>query len=69
MIFLDPPYELDYERQTLALLAGLPFVTENTLIVVEASRDTDFTYAETLGYAVIKEKCYRTNKHVFLKKI
>jgi len=69
VIFLDPPYELDYERRTLALLAGLPFVTENTLIVVEASRDTDFTYAETLGYAVIKEKCYRTNKHVFLKKI
>ena len=39
------------------------------LIIVEASLDTDFSYASELGYEIIKEKEYKTNKHVFLKLI
>lgn len=69
IIFMDPPYDQGYERQVLTLLAGQPYVTEDTLIVVEALRETDFSYAEPLSFLVTKEKCYKTNKHVFLKKI
>lgn len=69
VIFMDPPYGQDFERQVLALLGRLPYVTENTLIVAEALLETDFSYAHSLGFAVAKEKCYKTNKHVFLKKI
>ena len=36
------------------------------MIIVEASRETDFSYAEDLGFDVIREKIYKTNKHVFL---
>lgn len=68
VIFMDPPYDQGYERQALTLLAGQPYVTENTLIVVEALRETDFSYVEQLGFLLTKEKCYKTNKHVFLKK-
>ena len=32
-----------------------------------ASKETDFDYAEDLGYNIIKEKEYKTNKHVFLE--
>ena len=38
----------------------------DTLIVVEASLDTDLSYAEALGYTIEKEKIYKTNKHVFI---
>lgn len=68
VIFMDPPYELAYERQVLEALQKMPYVTENTLIVVEALLDTDFSYVESLGFHITKEKLYKTNKHVFLKK-
>ena len=68
VIFMDPPYHQGYERQVLELLGRQPYVTENTLIVVEALRETDFSYVEALGLSVTKEKCYKTNKHVFLMK-
>ncbi|MCM1387060.1 MAG: 16S rRNA (guanine(966)-N(2))-methyltransferase RsmD [Bacillus sp. (in: Bacteria)] len=69
VIFMDPPYTLDYERQVLDVLRTMPYVDENTLIVVEALLETDFSYVDGLGFYVTKEKCYRTNKHVFLKKV
>ncbi len=36
------------------------------MIIVEASKHTDFSYLEDLGFTLIKEKEYKTNKHVFL---
>ncbi len=69
IIFMDPPYGKELEHQVLAYLASRPvsFVDQGTLIIVEASIETDFSYAEELGYAVLREKNYKTNKHVFLK--
>lgn len=67
VIFMDPPYGQEFEKQVLALLKNMPYVTENTLIVVEAMRDEDFSYVEDIGYEIVKDKRYKTNKHVFLK--
>ena len=41
---------------------------EDTVIIVEASKHTDFSYLEDLGFTLIKEKEYKTNKHVFIEK-
>lgn len=68
VIFMDPPYDQGYEKQVLEILRRQPYVTENTLIVAEALREADFSYAEALGFSVTKEKCYKTNKHMFLRK-
>lgn len=68
IIFMDPPYNYDYEKQILDHLQTMPYVTENTLIVIEASKQTDFSYADASGFTVTKEKCYKTNKHVFMEK-
>ena len=65
-IFMDPPYDQQYEKRALELLKDSSFVTEDTLIVVEASLDTDFKYVENLGFTIEKEKIYKTNKHVFI---
>ena len=45
------------------------FVGRDTLIVVEASLDTDFSYLEEMGYEIIKEKKYKTNGHFFLRRL
>ena len=41
---------------------------EDTWIIVEASAETDFSYLESLGYQLIREKTYGSNRHVFVKK-
>ena len=68
VIFMDPPYGQDLEKQVLSVLAGYRYVTEDTLIIVEAELREDFSYAEDLGFTIEKEKKYKTNKHVFLRK-
>lgn len=67
IIFMDPPYGLDLEKQVLSAMREYRYVTKDTLIIVEAEIGTDFSYVEALGYEIIKEKIYKTNKHVFLK--
>lgn len=68
IIFIDPPYEADLYEHTLRTLAQLPYVTEYTNIICESSLDEDFTFVSLLGYEIKKEKTYKNNKHVFLKK-
>ena len=67
-IFMDPPYGRGLERRVLEYLADSRLVYEDTVIIAEASMDTDFSYAEDLGFTVIREKMYNTNKHVFFEK-
>jgi 16S rRNA (guanine966-N2)-methyltransferase len=69
VIFMDPPYNQEYEKRALEILGGASYVDEDTLIVVEASLDTAFDYVTDLGFAVEKVKQYKTNKHVFIKKM
>lgn len=68
IIFMDPPYNKDFERQLLVALSNSSFVDEDTLIVVEEALDTDFDYVEEIGYTLYREKKYKTNKHIFLYK-
>lgn len=67
IVFMDPPYGQDLEKQMLSVLRNHRYVTEETLIIVEADIKTDFSYAEELGYEIVKEKKYKTNKHMFLR--
>lgn len=68
IIFMDPPYGCDHEKNALAMLNAARYVTEDTVIIVEAALKADFSWAEELGFEVTKEKKYKTNKHVFLRK-
>ena len=49
-------------------LAESSLVYEDTVIIVEAAKETDFSYLNELGFYMIKEKNYKTNKHVFIGK-
>ena len=52
----------------LRALSKEPFVTENTLIIVESSLDTDFSYLEEIGLMLVREKDYRANRHLFIRR-
>lgn len=66
VVFMDPPYSKELERQVLEYLRHSSLIDEDSLIVVEAALDTDFSYAAEWGYTIEKIKQYKTNKHVFL---
>lgn len=68
VIFLDPPYGQGLDQRVLTALCGMPYVDEETLIIVEEERHADFSYVRDLGYEIVREKVYKTNKHVFLHK-
>jgi 16S rRNA (guanine966-N2)-methyltransferase len=66
VIFMDPPYKKELEREVLFALADSSLVDENTLIVVESSLETEFDYIDELPFYVSRVKEYKTNKHTFL---
>ncbi len=68
LIFMDPPYRRGWEEKVLSVLAASALADEHTILIAEASADTDFAFAEDLGFSVYREKCYGSNKHVFLEK-
>lgn len=67
-IFMDPPYDKELEKQVLQVLQDASYVTSETLIIVEASLETSFDYLEEYGFSIVKEKRYKTNQHIFLRK-
>ena len=67
-VFMDPPYNHLFEKRVLEELKNLDIITDETIIIVEASLDTDFSYTKDLEFNIIKEKIYKTNKHIFLQR-
>lgn len=67
-VFMDPPYNQLHEKRVLEYLKTSDVLSEDALIIVEASLETDFSYVDELGFSIIKEKIYKTNKHVFLER-
>ncbi|NBJ91485.1 16S rRNA (guanine(966)-N(2))-methyltransferase RsmD [Parablautia muri] len=67
-VFIDPPYQADYEERIFELLFGQPYVTEHTLLILEAEKDKKLDFLADQGYEIVKEKVYKTNKHVFVRK-
>ncbi|HBA62653.1 MAG TPA: 16S rRNA (guanine(966)-N(2))-methyltransferase RsmD [Lachnospiraceae bacterium] len=65
-IFMDPPYNKDWEKKVLTELCKMDILAENAVLIVEASLDTDFSYVQKLGYEILRQKQYKTNQHVFL---
>lgn len=67
-IFMDPPYNQELERSVLQYLADSFLLSDDGIIIVEASLETDTSYIDDLGFHLVKEKIYKTNKHIFIEK-
>ena len=68
IIFMDPPYDKELEREVLEYLKSSSLLKEDTLMITEASLQTDLSYVNELGFTNLKDKCYKTNKHIFIQK-
>lgn len=68
IVFMDPPYNNELEKDVLYQLSNSSIINEDTIIIVEASNDTDFDYLEDYGFEPYKFKKYKTNQHVFIRK-
>ena len=68
IIFMDPPYNQELEKDVLMLLSKSTLVDEDTVIIVEASLKTGFEYLEELGFTLDKCKKYKTNLHAFISR-
>ena len=69
IIFMDPPYRLGLEYDVLSHLKDSSILNEDTIIIVEESLDTDPYEMEKYGFEITRVKRYKTNQHVFLKRI
>lgn len=67
-IFMDPPYRKGLEKTMLSYLSASSLVNEDTVMIVEAALDTECDYLSELGLTLVKEKRYKTNKHLFITK-
>ena len=67
-IFMDPPYDNLLEKKVLEYLSESNLLSDDGLIIVEASLETDFSYVQNLGFSIVKVKEYKSNKHIFIEK-
>lgn len=66
IVFMDPPYKAEIERELFTALSGKPYITENTLLILEAEKEKQLDFLQEAGFEIQKEKLYKTNKHIFI---
>ena len=69
ILFMDPPYNMGLEEQVFAILKNKKYISDDTMIILETTLDTDMDYLEQFGLEAYKEKRYKTNKHVFIRRL
>lgn len=69
IVFMDPPYGRGLETEVLHNPVFYEILQDKALIIVEADLDTELSEVEIPGFRILREKIYKTNKHIFLEKI
>lgn len=69
VVFMDPPYGKGFEMEILKSPVFYNILQEKALVIVEADLMTEFRDEELSDFKILKEKIYKTNKHIFLEKI
>ena len=69
VVFMDPPYGKGLEKEVLQNPVFYRILHDRALVIVEADLKTDLYQENLQGFRILKEKIYKTNKHVFLEKI
>lgn len=67
LVFMDPPYNKGWELKVLHFLRHADILTEDALVIVEASMETEVAPIAASGYALERVKEYKTSKHIFLR--
>ena len=63
---------LEIERRKFDIifmaLTASKILDDDVIIIVEADKNTDFSYVDELGLKIVKDKIYKNNRHLFLRK-
>lgn len=68
IIFMDPPYREGLPKKVLGMLAESNACGGDTLVIFEEALGEETAFVTECGFYVVREKCYKTNKHLFVKK-
>lgn len=68
IVFMDPPYRLGIEPQVMGILSEAGYVTEDTVVIVEAALNTPTDFAAGNGFDIYRTKDYKTNRHIFMRR-
>lgn len=68
VVFMDPPYGKELELEVLRNPRFSQILRDKALIIIEADLETNLYEKELNGFRILKEKVYKTNKHIFLEK-
>lgn len=68
IVFLDPPYNKELEKDILKHLVNSNNINKDSLIILEADINLDISYINSYGLDIIQDKKYKTNRHLFLRK-
>lgn len=67
VVFMDPPYGKGLETEVLSSPDFYKILQDKALVIVEADLQT--VLEDMAGFRLLKEKVYKTNKHIFLEKV
>ena len=68
IIFMDPPYKANCEESVLRMIDEQELCHEDTIIIIEAALDRDFSFIEQLPFEIVRTKEYKSNQHIFLRR-
>ncbi len=69
IIFMDPPYALNIEREVLSKIKENRLLDEDGFVIIEADIKRDFSFVTEEGFEITKIKQYKTNQHIFLREV
>ena len=69
IVFMDPPYDKGLYRPVFERLVKSNLIDGNTKIILEVGLKDDAEGIEDLGFEIVKIKKYKSNKHIFFKKV
>ena len=67
LIFADPPYKSKVFPQLLTDLSEARILKPEGLVILETDKREETEGFRDYGFSVVREKVYKTNKHVFLQ--
>jgi 16S rRNA (guanine966-N2)-methyltransferase len=67
-IFMDPPYKMQMEGEILKLISENDLADKNTIIIIEADLKRDLSFIENSDFEITRQKKYKNNQHIFLKR-
>lgn len=69
VVFMDPPYSNNLELEVLQCPEFYNILHDKALIIIEADLSTTIEDNQIVGFKILKEKVYKTNKHIFIEKV